>query len=54
MGGGNDSADDVKKIRKVPLYVDIQIAVGSALIASGAVTPFVLTIDKAVVQAAAG
>jgi hypothetical protein len=32
----------------------MQIAIGSAMIASAAVTPLVLTIDKAVIQAAAG
>jgi hypothetical protein len=35
--------------RKVPLSVDIQIAVISAILASGMVTPLVLTIDRAVI-----
>ena len=38
----------------MPLSTDVSIALGSALIASGLVTPIILTIDKAVVQAAAG
>lgn len=41
-------------MKKVPVHVDLAIGVGSAIVASGCVTPFVLTIDKAVVQAAAG
>lgn len=35
--------------RKVPLSVDVAIGVGSAVVASGLVTPIILTIDKAVV-----
>ena len=42
------------RMKKVPFYVDLCIGVGAAVVASGCVTPFVLTIDKAVVQAAAG
>ena len=40
--------------RKVPLSVDVGIAVSSAILASFTVTPLVLTIDRAVIQAAAG
>ena len=50
----NETSDVAKKERKVPLKVDMSIAIGSAMIASAAVTPLVLTIDKAVIQAAAG
>ena len=42
------------RMKKVPVYVDLLIGVGAAVVASGCVTPFVLTIDKAFVQAAAG
>jgi hypothetical protein len=41
-------------LEKVPISVDLSIGVVSAIIASGCVTPFLLTIDKAVIQAAAG
>ena len=40
--------------RKVPLSIDISIAILTGLIASASVTPLVLTIDTAVIQAAAG
>jgi hypothetical protein len=48
------TTDSFKRREKVPLSNDVAIAVGSAIIASGMVTPIILTIDKAVVQAAAG
>lgn len=56
MGGG----DGPSKLRpshiveRIPASSDAAVAVGSAWIAAGCLTPFVLTIDKAVVQAAAG
>jgi hypothetical protein len=43
-----------KRLEQVPVSTDVSIALGSALIASALVTPIILTIDKAVVQAAAG
>ena len=43
-----------KNLTRIPLHVDLKIAIGSALLASSAVTPIVLTIDKAVVLDAAG
>lgn len=46
--------NSLKRADKVPVKVDVAIAVGSAIIASGMVTPIILTIDKAVVQSAAG
>ena len=42
------------RLHKVPLSVDLGIALGSACTASICVTPLILTIDKAVIQAAAG
>lgn len=41
-------------IKHVPTSTDIGIALGSAVVASGSVTPIILVIDKAVVQNAAG
>lgn len=41
-------------IEYVPTSTDVGLAVGAALAASGSVTPLILTIDKAVVQSAAG
>jgi hypothetical protein len=38
----------------VPLSIDLTIAIISAILASGSITPFVLVIDKAVIEAAAG
>jgi len=38
----------------VPISADVGVAVGSALIASGTATPFIMTIDKAVTLAASG
>jgi len=38
----------------VPVSIDMALACGSGIIASGLVTPIILTIDKAVVQGAAG
>lgn len=46
--------NSLKRHEQVPLSTDVAIAFGSAVIASGMVTPIILTIDKAVVQAAAG
>lgn len=42
------------RLSKVPVSVDLGIAVGSAMVTSFCVSPFVLTVDKAVIQAAAG
>ena len=36
-------------LKKVPLSTDLGIAVGSAMVASFCVTPFILTVDKAVI-----
>ena len=38
----------------MPAKTDLGIGIVSAIVASGMVTPIILTIDKAVVQAAAG
>jgi len=56
MGGGDGPttmrAPEI--LKQIPASGDAGVAVASALIASGTATPFILTIDKAVVQAAAG
>jgi hypothetical protein len=49
-----DTTSKNTRMQKVPVSVDLGIGIGSAIIASGCVTPFILTIDKAVIQAAAG
>jgi len=54
MPTDNPPAINEARLKKVPYHVDLAIGFGSAIVASGCVTPFVLTIDKAVVQAAAG
>jgi len=41
-------------VKQIPASADAGVAVASAICASGTATPFILTIDKAVVQAAAG
>lgn len=57
MGGGGDVALSKRspaQLGAIPWTSDAGVAVGSAIIASGSITPFILTIDKAVVQATAG
>lgn len=56
MGGGDGPTNfrPPETLKRIPVSADVSVALGSAICASGAATPFILTIDKAVVQAAAG
>jgi len=49
MPQSDPPARNEERLKKVPVHVDLAIGFGAALVASGCVTPFVLTIDKAVV-----
>jgi len=56
MGGGDgpNTMRPAEVVKQIPVSADAGVALASALCASGTATPFILTIDKAVVQAAAG
>lgn len=56
MGGGDGPTTmrSPETLAQIPVSADVGFALGSAVVSSGSATPFILTIDKAVVQAAAG
>lgn len=57
MGGGDGPAAPARSpeiLAAVPWSADVGVALGSAVVAAGSATPFIMTVDKAVTLAAAG